>query len=327
MDGRRGRLAAALTAVFICALGATGTARAATITAQPPAFGKPGAGPLTWTFAPATPGAPVAWRLSTETAWHRCTTDGTATFASLPEGRYTLLVADDADDCVPGDTAAPVRRGVPSSAVVVDGTPPVMPAPTVTSLSGPTMRITAPATDALSGVASYLWSAGDGSAPQVNLGPGGQFAHLYAAGHHTGAVTVTDRAGNATTQTFTVDVAPQVPVVAPDVTAPTIGILRVGPRVLASHALSVAVGVSERVTVTLTASVRAGGRTYRLPVTRRTITSNRFLAVRIPVGSAVRHAITRARRARRPVRASVTIVAVDAGGNRRVVSAAGALSG
>src|SRR4051794_28269352 len=114
MDGRRGRLAAALTAVFICALGATGTARAATFTSQPPPYVKPGAAPLTWTFTPATPDAPVAWQLGGETAWHRCTTDGTATLTGLPEGRYQVLIADDADDCVAGDTSAPARPGIAS---------------------------------------------------------------------------------------------------------------------------------------------------------------------------------------------------------------------
>src|SRR5262245_60968904 len=181
MDGRRGRLAAALTAVFIFALGASGTASAATFTTQPAPYLKPGAGPLTWTFAPATPGDPLAWRLSTETAWHRCTTDGTATFAGLPEGRYQLLVAEEDPDCLPTDTAAPILRGVPSAAVAVDGTPPVVPVPTVALLPTRLFTIDAPATDAVSGIASYTWTAGDGSAPQVTARVGGDnFRHVYA---------------------------------------------------------------------------------------------------------------------------------------------------
>src|SRR4051794_9201330 len=184
MDGRRGRLAAALTAVFICALGATGTARAATFTSQPPPYVKPGAAPLTWTFTPATPDAPVAWQLGGETAWHRCTTDGTATLTGLPEGRYRVLIADDADDCVAGDTSAPARPGLRSAEVVIDGTPPVVAAPTVEPRLGRSVAIQAPATDAVSGIAWYTWTAGDGTAPQVTSS---HFVHLYPAGRHTGS--------------------------------------------------------------------------------------------------------------------------------------------
>src|SRR3954470_5449286 len=110
MDASRGKLAAALAAASMCAAAFAGSAQAATVTSNPPQYAKPSAGPFTWTFAPSVAGAPVAWTLSSETAWHRCTTDTSATFAALPEGRYSLSVADDAPDCSPSDTTAPSTR-------------------------------------------------------------------------------------------------------------------------------------------------------------------------------------------------------------------------
>src|SRR4051812_36095467 len=107
MDARRGKLAAALAAASMCAAAFAGSAQAATVTSHPPQYVKPSAGPFTWTFAPSVAGAPVAWKLSRETAWHRCATAGSATFATLPEGSYALSVADEAPDCSPSDTTAP----------------------------------------------------------------------------------------------------------------------------------------------------------------------------------------------------------------------------
>src|SRR3954447_23410242 len=144
MDARRVKLAAALAAASMCAAAFAGSAQAATVTSHPPQYVKPSAGPFTWTFGPSVAGAPVAWKLSTETAWHRCTTDTSATFATLPEGRYSFSVADDDPACSPSDTTAPstlitTTRG--TSDVIVARPPPAPPAPVVAAVAPPTFRI------------------------------------------------------------------------------------------------------------------------------------------------------------------------------------------
>jgi hypothetical protein len=323
MDGRGRRFAAALAAALVCALGIAGTVQAATITAQPPAYAKPGTGPYTWTFAPSVAGTPVAWKLSSEAAWHRCTTDGAATFATLPEGRYTLSVVDDAADCSATDTGDPLGRVLPSRRpqLVVDGTPPVVPAPAVivSHSTVPWSRyvtIAAPPGDLLSGVASVVWNAGDGGAP-VGGTTRGTFFHIYALGVFTGSVTVTDLAGNTATQPFTVNTLPP-----PDLTPPTFGGKRIAPRVLAGRTLRVTLAVSERATVSVAATIRAAGRAYRLPVTRRALLATRAVPVRIAVKRDVRRAIARSLRRHRPVRATVTLVATDRAGNRSATTLA-----
>src|SRR5690348_12907696 len=141
MDARRRRLAAALTAATMGVAAFVGSARAASLTAHPPQYVKPSAGPFTWTFAPSAPGAPVAWKLSSETAWHRCTNDTSATFTTLPEGTYSFSIADDDPGCFAGDTTPPPTPVIitthGSALVTVDGTPPVVPVPIVTALAPP----------------------------------------------------------------------------------------------------------------------------------------------------------------------------------------------
>jgi hypothetical protein len=329
MDGRGRRIAAALAAASVCALGSAGTVQAATITAQPPAYAKPGTGPYTWTFAPSVAGTPVAWKLSGEAAWHRCTTDGAATFATLPEGRYTLSVVDNAADCSATDTGDPLGRVPPSRRpqLIVDGTPPVVPAPAVTVTHSPVpwsryVTISAPPGDLLSGVASVVWNAGDGAAPAGGT-TRGTFFHIYALGVFTGSVTVTDLAGNTATQPFTVNTLPP-----PDLTPPTFGVKRIAPRVLAGRTLRATLAVSERATVSVAATIRAAGRAYRLPVTRRALLATRAVPVRIAVKRDVRRAIARSLRRHRPVRATVTLVATDRAGNRSATTlAAGRILG
>src|SRR5919109_1822526 len=170
MDGTRGRFAAALTAASCCALGLAGTAQAAQFTTQPPLYVKPAAQTYAWMIAPDTPGAQVAWKLSTETAWHRCATDPTVTLTSPAEGRYTLEAQDETQLCSESDTSAPGRNVTwRRSTIVVDGTPPVLGVPIVSpaiasaAWSRPTVMVEVAATDALSGVDTLTWNAGDGS--------------------------------------------------------------------------------------------------------------------------------------------------------------------
>jgi hypothetical protein len=321
MDARRGKLAAAVAAATMGVAAFAGSAQAATVTSQPPPYAKPSAGPFTWTFAPSVAGAPVAWKLSSETAWHRCTTDTSATFASLPEGRYSISVADDDPACSPSDTTPPsTRTTVPGrgDVTVVDGTPPVLPPPVVTRLEGNVFKIDASAaTDALSGIASDTWIPLAGATPRagtVTRGLGGlTFTSTYPPGTSTGSVTVTDAAGNSATQSFTVAATPL-----PDVTPPTLRVLRVEPTVAAGHALRVVVGLSERASVRIAATIRIAGRSYRAPQARRSLVGNRWITVRIPLKASVRRSIARALRRRLPVRATVRVVAVDRAGHPAV---------
>jgi hypothetical protein len=329
MDARRGTLAAALAAVSIGAAAFAGTAQAATITAHPPQFVKPSAGPFTWTFAPSVAGGPVAWKLSSEADWHRCTTDTSATFATLPEGTYAISVADDVADCSPSDTTAPPTRATVSSLLertVVDGTPPVVPDPVVTPLGLQRFQVDVTgATDAVSGIASYAWISHDGAAPVVTGRLTPRITSTYTPGVWSGAVTAVDRAGNAATQGFTVTSVP--PVLPPDITPPVVLDVRLGTAVLGGHVLPVTLSLSERATTTITASVRAAGHTYRLATARRTLLGVRVVTVRVPVKAAVRRAVARALRRHRAVRATVGIVAVDAAGNRRSAASAARITG
>jgi hypothetical protein len=331
MDARRGRLAAALAAALIGTAALAGAARAATVTAHPPAYAKPSAGPFTWTFAPSGADAPVAWKLSSETAWHRCTTDTSATFATLPEGRYAISVADDDPDCSPGDTTPPPTRAtVPGrgDVTVVDGTPPVVPPPVVTRLHDNVFQVDASAAiDALSGIASATWIPRAGATPHTGFSPRGGagrlFTSTYPPGMSTGSITVTDLAGNSATQAFTIDATPL-----PDVTPPTLRVLRLEPAVVAGNALRVVVGLSERATVRIAAAVRIAGRSYRAPEARRSLVGNRWITVRVPLKARVRRSIARALRRRLPVRATVRVVAVDRAGHPAVpVTAAVRITG
>ncbi|MFL5845042.1 MAG: PKD domain-containing protein [Solirubrobacteraceae bacterium] len=80
-----------------------------------------------------------------------------------------------------------------------------------TAAPGQNVAFATSATDATSGVASYSWNFGDGTAN----GSGVSVNHAYAtAGSKTATLTVTDNAGNSSTKTVTTSV------VAPDTSAP-----------------------------------------------------------------------------------------------------------
>jgi hypothetical protein len=293
--------------------GIAGTAQAAQVTVSPPLYVKPSAGPFTWRFAPGVTEGRVAWKLSSETAWHRCTTATAATFGTLPDGRYTIAVADDVPGCSTSETDAPGTPVTQAGSTIIDGTPPSVTVPAVTPTGLQQRHLSVAATDALSGIASYAWT------PDVRgatvYGPfRSTISHTYPFGVSTGSVTVTDHAGNAATQSFTVDVRRPVP--SPDVRAPGIGGVQVGRRVLTRRTLAVRLRLDEGGTVSLTARIHASGRTYRVPVASRELVAGRPVTVRIVVRRAVRRAIGRALRRHRPVRASVRLVAVDAAGNR-----------
>jgi hypothetical protein len=75
------------------------SASAATFTLTPSPTTTNGAGPFTWSFhADAEPGSAYSWlayKLSTEPYWHRCTQKEVVTIENLPIGTYSLEISDD----------------------------------------------------------------------------------------------------------------------------------------------------------------------------------------------------------------------------------------
>jgi len=201
-----------------------------------------------------------------------------------------------------------------------DTTPPVVAVPTGTlDENSRTATLHAAATDDRHGPLTYTWTAGDGAPPVTGL-LRARFVHVYPAlGSYSGTVTVTDGAGNRATQSFTVPVA--------DHTAPRLGHLAVEPGVLATRRLRVVLAPTERVTATITATIRVGRDFHRLPAVRRRLLPGRFTGVRLLVRRGVREAVARALRAGVPVRARASVVLVDQAGNRATAVGATAVTG
>jgi hypothetical protein len=196
----------------------------------------------------------------------------------------------------------------------VDKVPPVIPVP-VASLDENTRTVTfsAPATDP-AGIASYWWTAGDGTAPQLTTT--GQFVHGYPS---LGTFTVTDGLGNVGTQGFTVAVV--------DHTAPRLGSMQIVGTVLKTRTLRIALAPSERTDAAVRADLRVAGRTYRLTTARRALFPGRSETVRIAVRREARQAIARALRRHLPVRARVSVALVDRAGNGASAFASARLTG
>src|SRR4051812_41398205 len=89
-----------LRTLFIAAMlaAAPTSAAAAVFTAQPPTYVSSGAGPFEWRFAATEPNSifgGVAYKLSAESGWHRCTNNVLARMSGLSEGSYSVTIADD----------------------------------------------------------------------------------------------------------------------------------------------------------------------------------------------------------------------------------------
>jgi hypothetical protein len=93
------RRAAISLAVIASFLAVVTSADAATLTQTPPAQVTDGAGPFTWSFVSDGTHAYswVAYRLSTETGWHRCVANGMVTIENLPVGTYSIEITNDVD--------------------------------------------------------------------------------------------------------------------------------------------------------------------------------------------------------------------------------------
>jgi hypothetical protein len=176
-----------------------------------------GTGPFSWWFVSSQPtDSEYGWAcymLSSEGSWHRCLSSGQASVSGLPDGTYTIQIADDvntnwlnarglffsgANTCADGQ--AP-DNGVTTDTIVIDSVPPTVGVPVI-SVDGKTAQITSSATDGGSGVQGYRWAMGDGTS---SSSPSGSVRYTYLSyGAYNGSVAVTDRAGNTTTNPFTV---------------------------------------------------------------------------------------------------------------------------
>jgi len=85
--------------------------------------------------------------------------------------------------------------------------------------------------------------------------------------------------------------------------------------VLGTQRLRVVLAPTERVTATITATIRVGRHFHRLPPVRRRLLPGRFTGVRLLVRREVREAVARALRGGVPVRARASVVLVDQAGN------------
>jgi hypothetical protein len=329
MGGRRLRLAAVTAATILGALGAlgaAGSASAAQFTAQPPLYVQSGAGPFEWSFESSFVGGPVAYKLSTEPAWHRCQPDGVATLSGLPEGRHSVTIADDDLQCgdpSPAPDGPAAATGV--AELVVDHTPPVIPEPAVLVRARPTqppqtlVTVSAAIADALSGVQTVTWTPGDGTPPSPLSS---SWSHLYSPGTWTGTVTATDRAGNSASRSFIVSVPPrpQAPPRPPDKTPPTVNLVKLGARVLGNGGLLVRTAVDDRGVVSATGTVRIAGRLYALrKAGARLAFVGGTVDLHLTASARVRRAVRAALRRHVAVRAELRVSAKDVLGNTRVV--------
>lgn len=98
---RRGWLLAPLALVLALTVLAINPAQGAGayFTSKPPSASSSGTGPFLWSFTSGSSGlyGAVAYKLSTDIAWHRCTQVHNVTLANLPDGTYSMMIADDVD--------------------------------------------------------------------------------------------------------------------------------------------------------------------------------------------------------------------------------------
>jgi len=336
----RGLLAAAAATTALLGAGAQ-SAYGAYFTTQPSAYARSGAGPFSWGFASDSPLDTqygwTAYKLSTEELWHRCTNGVGPQLRDLPDGVYTVDIADDVDldwairrNIFNSGFTQPCRDTVPQppqtawtrSALIVDSVPPAVSSPVVTA--GRSVHVHSTITDELSGVKSIRWATGDGAVVSDVLG----FAHVYPApGTYPASVTVTDYAGNSTTRSFPVTAtaaAPPTLIVTPTPTRPadtvaprvTVAALKAR-RVGRSGALSFTLSGSETARVAVTATVRLGSRTVRLRPTSVQLPAGRTHTVRLAVSRTLRSRLRAVLRQHRRALATIDIVATDTSGNSR----------
>lgn len=138
--------------------------------------------------------------------------------SNLPDGTYSIQIADDLnkaylsanggldssiDTCDATMTAPP--GAISQDTIIIDSTPPQAATPRVI-VADKTAQVSVQASDAGTGIASYTWNFGDGAVESTSAQYG---RHTYLTyGTFDGSVTVTDGAGNQTTQPFTITLLP-----------------------------------------------------------------------------------------------------------------------
>jgi hypothetical protein len=156
-----------------------------------------------------------------------------------------------------------------------------------------------------------------------------------------GSVTAVDRAGNTTRRTYVVTVPPPPALGSPlplparpqarplpvhDSTAPHIDVPSVARRILARRAFGVTVVASERSHLSASGTLRIGRDRYPLqrafaPLPSRVAYRGpQPVALNLAASARVRRAVRTALARHRAVRADVTILAVDAVGNKAAVT-------
>ncbi|MDA0161288.1 PKD domain-containing protein [Solirubrobacter ginsenosidimutans] len=341
-----GRLVTVLAVAAVALAAGVSAADAAYPIAHPPTYVQSGAGVFEWQIRTSSAGSStgaVAYKLSTESVWHRCNKDLPARLSDIPEGAYSITFADDisldwynargllfsgfTQPCWDNPTTYAPQTTPTTAMLYVDATPPTVsePSPIIAGLD---MLVSVETSDAVSGVASIEWSTGDGASYSGKS----WVRHTYLlAGTWTGSVTVVDQAGNRTTRPYTVTVAPSAPptaakqppaaiptpVPAADTTAP---LLRVDAqsrqRLRTRRAAVVTVSCSERCSASATGVLTVGGRRHALRASSRELLADQPGSVRVALSSQAQQALSRAsRRGRRPV-AVIRVTVQDAVGNR-----------
>jgi hypothetical protein len=320
------------------------TADAAYFTGQPFTYQQAGAGPFQWTYRSSDPDGPqgtVAYKLSTEANWHRCSRDGPApALTNLAEGKYTIDIADDigldwyaarglfysgfTQPCFDSPPAAP-NAAVTEGVLYVDSTPPTVTAPNVI-VADKTVQVSSTITESLSGVQSVIWSTGDGASYQgANF-----FRHTYLNyGDYTGQVTVLDLANNKTTRQFAISV-PKAAVAAPAAPprAPASAVLdRKPPMLLVTsstrqpfvrrHGVAMRLSCNEPCAVVATGHISIGAKHYRLSSAKATLAAKVTRTLRLTASKSVTTSVANALKNHKTVRAVVTLASRDVAGNRR----------
>lgn len=201
----------------------------------------------------------------------------------------------------------------------VDATPPTVSEPRVI-VAGLDTLVSVEASDAVAGIKTIEWSAGDGYTESGAT----YMRHAYiVAGTWSGSVTVTDHAGNISTRTYTVTVAqaqraggspaPPAPV---DKIAPGLRVNAAARQPMRARGAAVmTVRCSELCVAVANGSLTIAGRRYKLRTARRSLAAGESRTLRLALNSGTRQALSQASRRHRRVRATLRVVATDSAGN------------
>lgn len=322
-------LCSASVVVWLCSLPTL--TLAASFSSQPAEYQRSGSGPFQWSFVTNGSGADsgVAYDVSTESGWHRCLAGiQNVSLSGLPDGRYTVAISDDLSinwyasmgqlysgvlaPC--GGSSAPADAPV-ESVMYVDSTPPVVTLPAVV-VADRTVQVSSVISDGLSGVKSIDWAAGDGQTFQGVSA----FRYSYLVyGNYTGTLTVTDNAGNVTTQQFPIAVpAPPSPTGsqpvapaennAPTKDHPTVTLISPSrQRLTHQHGVVLRLRCAELCSLLATGRLHVGSRTYPLKSTKLALATGEPGTVKLAASRTTLRGVSHALRRGERVRALVIV--------------------